>query len=222
MPKRAVLLAIAVALLAAAPATAAPRTQAAAAYADAALRAQVAMNAQRDEHRARVRAVRFRLCVRALDAIPQGNVRRIERAVNVFVVAILRPMADAFVPVGQRLVADLDAVPTRDAALIAGREAWREIVGIFEGIPAIDRPCERLDEWRRSGWAPAKAPPPLADLTEQLEGDDPAGTNRALARAVRRLRRLGVSRGAAERFRGERFFDGLVDGDPFLSSGARR
>ncbi len=219
MPKRVVLLTLAAALLAAAPATAAPRTQAAADFAGAALRAQIGMNAQRDEHRARERAVRLRLCGRALRAIPAGNKPRLKRALNVLFIAITRPMADTFVPVGQRLVADLDAVPTRDAALIAGREAWRDIVALFERIPALDRPCERLDEWRRSGWDPAKAPPPLDDVLELFEGDGSEGIEQALTRAVRRLRRLGVSTGAAERFSGERFFDGLVDGDgPELSA----
>ncbi len=216
MPKGVVLLTVAAALLAAAPAHAAPRTQAAADFADAALRAHVAINAQRAEHRARIRAVRFRLCMRALGAISERNEHRLERAFRVSFVAILRPLADTFLPIGRRLVADLDAVPTRDTALTAGRAAWRKGVATFERIPGLDRPCERLDEWRASGWDPAKAPPALPDVLGLFEDEDEAGTERGLTIAVRRLRQLGVSRGAAARFSGERLFDRL--GDPLFGS----
>ncbi|HEV3000116.1 MAG TPA: hypothetical protein VGW75_05185 [Solirubrobacteraceae bacterium] len=210
----ALLLAVAVAVLGAAPAQAAPRTQAAADFADAALHAKVALKAQAGEYRRRERALRVELCMRAIRALPAGYERRARRAVGVFVVGILRPFIDVLVPVVRQLVADLDAVPTRDRALIGGRAAWRQSLAALERFPAIDRPCERLDEWRASGWDPAKAPP---DMTAAIDAmpDDSRATAAWLEVAARRLRQLGVSPAAARRFTGARFADAL-GGPPAL------
>lgn len=178
------------------------------------LHAKVALKGQAGEYTRRLRAVRLGLCVRALRAVPEGNASRLGLALAVFEVAVTRPLADVFLPIGRQLVADLDAVPTRDRALIAGRVAWRRIVAELERFPAIDRPCERLDEWRASGWDPAKAPPALDDALDAVQGDADA-TADGLQIAARRLRLLGVSPGAALRFTGEGFFEAL--GDPMPS-----
>lgn len=205
------LLAVAAALLPAAPAPAdaAPRTRTAAAYAEAALRAEVAVRARVDEHRQRVRDLRVELCLRAVRAVPARQPRRARRAIAVFVAAVLQPFVDVFVPVGQQLVADLYAVPTRDRALIAGRIAWRRSIAELERFPAVDRPCERLDDWRASGWDPAKAPPDPTAALRALE-EDPDENELGIRIAARRLRRLGVSPAAARRFTGARFLDALT------------
>ena len=210
----AALLALTLAVAAAAPATAGaePRTAAAAAFADAALRAKVALKAQADEYRRRSRELRIRLCFRVLAAVDERYEQRVQRAVQVTVLAVFQPVVETFVPIGRQMVADLDAVRTRDRGLIAGRLAWRQSVELFAGIPRIDRPCQRLAEWRDSGWRPEAAPPRLEDpLDHLLEGAEDIDRNMRIG--VRRLRMLGVSRAAARRFGGYDLLDVLENGD---------
>ena len=191
-------------LLGAAPALGAARTRAAQEFADAALRAHVAMRARSDEITRRTRALLPRLCRSVLDdTLHPGRRRpdRYERAAAYMFFGLMRPLVDAILPVGRRLVADLDAVPTRDAALVDGREAWRELVALFEWYPVVERPCERLAEWRDSGYRRDLVPPDLRAADQYLEDWDDAETFSVRAdRAADRLRRLGVPRGAAERF----------------------
>jgi hypothetical protein len=215
MIRRCILLVLLAVLVAAAPAQAAPRTKAAAEFADAALRAKVAMKAGEPAAQAKLKAMRSGLCVRVTrDTLRTGNRHRFDRALAITLIGGLRPLLEGFIPVGRRMVADLDAVPTRDRALIGGREAWRQAVAAFETIPVIDRPCERLGEWRDSGYAAAQAPPYLLDELERTEDDNGEEAARRIERAVRRLRQLGVSRGAAKRFNGEELIsDAYVDLD---------
>jgi hypothetical protein len=191
-----------VVLLGAAPAHAAARTQAAQDFADAALRAHVAMRAQSDEITRRSRALRPRLCSSVLDATLRARrPDRYERGAAFMFFGLMRPLVDAILPVGRQLVADLDAVPTRDAALVEGREAWRELIALFEWYPVVDRPCRRLAAWRDSGWRRDLAPPNLIEEDQLLEDWDDAETFSVRASdAAARLRQLGVPRGAADRF----------------------
>lgn len=200
MPLRCIVLVLSVLALAAVPAQAAPRTKAAAAFSDAALRAKVALQAGEPAVKAKLDAMRSGLCLRVVkESARSGNRHRFKRALAVTLLGGLRPLVEVFVPVARQLVAELDAVPTRDPALIRGRDAWRRSVAAFEGLPVVERPCERLGEWRASGYSAEKAPPYLVDELEQLEDDGAVD----LALAARRLRQLGVSRRAAERFAGE-------------------
>lgn len=197
-------LALLLVLIVAAPAQGAVRTQSAQAFADAALRAHVAMRAESETIDRRMRALRPRLCISVLrDVVRRGRLveRRSERVFGQMMVGFMRPLVDVIVPVGRHLVADLDAVPTRDPALIAGRDAWRELIALFEAYPVVTRPCHALDAWRDSGFAPALAPPDQTSALARLDALDETETfSRRVGRAQRRLRMLGVTRGAAARF----------------------
>ena len=199
-----VLLLLAVVLATAAPAGAAP-TRTAQRFSDAVLHARVAIKAQRDEFRERWEALNLELCFEALDGAPE---RAADRAGLVVGLGLSTTFNDLLLPHLRQVVAELDAVPTRDRVLRSGRAAWREMVRLLGGIPRVEDPCGQLARWRDAGWAPEAAPPvPDYDI-EALEkrGDR---LERKLKRAARRLRRLGLSRAAARRFTGETLLEGM-------------
>jgi hypothetical protein len=201
------LLVLACALAAAAPASAAPRTKSAAAFADAGLKGRAAVQAQTGEIERQTEALQPKLCLEVVEDVAEAK-RSMTRTIPFMLLGLVQPMMDALVPASRQMVVDLDAVPTKDPALVAGREAWRRVVASFESYPRVDRPCERLREWRDSGWAVEKRPPSLArEIAAMARGS--RSIDRGLARAQRRLRQLGVSRAAAKRFTGEDWAGGL-------------
>lgn len=103
----------------------------------------------------------------------------------------------------------LDRVQTADPALRSGRAAWRATIAAVAGLRAPKDFCGDLERWRRTGFRPSAAPRyGTFDLATLLPLD------RKFTRAKRRLRALGISRGAAERWAGDRLFDDLLDDAP--------
>jgi hypothetical protein len=140
---------------------------------------------------------------------------RIEvQGVAVIWAALLHPYVELSLPAWRQVVADLDAIPTRDRALQAGRAAWRRGVRLFESFaPPLERPCEALARWKEAGFTAQSAPISRRDALrywETLEATDDERDDR-YARAVRRLRQLGVRRRAANAFDGHRAFDIFSD-----------
>ena len=128
--------------------------------------------------------------------------------------ALLYPYVELSLPTLRQVVADLDAVTTRDAALRAGRQAWRRGVRLFESLdPPLERPCEALERWRDTGFSAAGAPISRRDALrfwDTLERTDDERDHR-YGRAVKRLRQLGIARGRVKAFNGHRVFDILSD-----------
>lgn len=206
-PAAAGALALVCVLLAAAPAPAAPRTKAAQAFSDAGLHGLVALKRQGPEIARQIEALQPELCSEVLEDVVEAK-RSLRRALPFMLMGLFTPLYDAIGTASRQVVAELDAVTTRDAALIAGRDAWREGASFFDRIPRIERPCERLREWRDSGWREDLRPPLLEDEMEALEAPSER-VERGLARAERRLRQLGVSRKAARRFTAESWGDAI-------------
>ena len=124
--------------------------------------------------------------------------------------ALLWPYVEATLPVARQVVADMDAVPTRDPALRSGRAAWRRGVRLFASFPPpVERPCEALARWRDAGFSAAAAPIPRADALRfwKLLARTDDERDRRYGKAVRRLRQLGLSPRRARRFDGRRIFD---------------
>jgi hypothetical protein len=201
-------LAMVVALGSAVPADAAP-PRSAQRFADAALRAKVAINALRPEISRSLREADLGRCGDLGDQAPA----RAERTAGALIdLALAQALLGPTQPVLERFVADLEAIPTRDPALRSGRAAWRESVAALGRLPAFDQPCAALERWAKAGWSPAARPPvPVAEI-ERLDSDRlDERFDRGVARAARRLRRLGISAGAAKRFTGETLFEDAVD-----------
>lgn len=128
--------------------------------------------------------------------------------------ALLHPYVELSLPALRQVVADLDAVATRDPALHAGRQAWHRGVRLFTSLaPPPQRPCEALERWRDSGFAAAQAPISRRDALrfwDTLERTDDERDSR-YARAVKRLRELGIPGRRAKAFNGHRVFDIFFD-----------
>ena len=201
------LVALLCALLAAVPASAAPRTKAAQAFSDAALHGAVALKRQAPEIQRQIDALQPKLCGEVVrQAVKQK--RGLRRALSFTMIGLFAPLIDALHVAAAQTAAELDAVPTRDPALVAGRDAWGEVTALMLRYPHPDRPCERLRDWRDSGWSRELRPPLFEE--ELIALDEPSDRiERRLKRAARRLRQLGVSPGAAERFTGEPWGEGL-------------
>ena len=176
-------------------------------FADAALRAKVAVNAQRAEIERRSEVLESKPCSDAIGAAPA---RASSGLIRVYLAALFDVLFTPTLPALRTTVSDLDAIPTEDRALRSGRAAWRASVEAIETVPKLADPCGVLQAWRRAGWTRESAPktPGLSKALDEASNDR---IERKLARAERRLRRLGVSRGAARRFRGETLFSGVED-----------
>ncbi len=179
-------------------------------FADAALRTKVAINAQRPEIQRRAEALGSTFCSNVVERAPRRAAEGIER---VFIAGFFGVLYTPTLPALQQMVADLDAVPTADRALRSGRAAWRATVEVIVSAPRLDDPCGVLDAWRKAGWS-REAAPKAPGLARTLVADNGRVLARKLRRAERRLRRLGVSPGAARRFRGDTLYsdvEGLFD-----------
>ena len=200
-----------VAAVALVPASSAPAATSAQRFADAVERGKSAIRAKKPEFKAVAEAVDFERCERALEAKPPPE-REIDRFATFLVIAVLQPTIQPSMPVLRQIVADLDAIPTRDPVLKSGRAAWREIVASFGLFPILDKPCEQLEAWAASGWKASARPDFDFAAFEKLAGEDSfEGADAKLERAARRMRQLGVSKGDAERFTGETLFDDVED-----------
>lgn len=176
-------------------------------FADAALRMKIAVNAQKAEVSRRLEELDLFRCVRAVENAPE---RVSDRVFTIIGVAFLQPMLDVATPALHQLVRDLDAIPTRDPILRSGRAAWRASIAGLARWPRVDAPCDALERWRDAKWRASAAPKfslrALERLIEESEAD-----SQKLRRAARRLRELGVSRGAAERFTGDTMLEELIE-----------
>jgi hypothetical protein len=208
--RRSLILSIAAAALLVPPATA-PAATTAERFAGAVERGKSAIRAKEAEYRAAFEAVDFDRCERALERKPPPK-READRFGLLFAAVILQPTFGPTKPVLQQIVDDLDAIPTRDPILRSGRAAWRSVVGLVSRFPTVDKPCEQIEAWANAGWRASARPDFDFEGFEKLleEGDDKA-LERKLDRAARRLRQLGVSKGAAERFAGETLLEDIPD-----------
>ena len=144
-------------------------------------------------------------CVRAAAAAPES--RRVD-VVLVTALIVVGPLYDPIRGPLDTYLAELERVPTADAALRSGRAGWRSEIDLVRRLPSLPDPCAAVQAWQRVGFAPAAAPLNAGALLNS--GLDAAEGK--LARAGRRMRRLGVSAGAARRFTGDTLFAGVADG----------
>lgn len=155
-------------------------------------------------------------CDRALrgDFSDEVNARIEFQGTAVIFSALLYPYVELSLPGLRQIVADLDAIPTRDRALRRGRDAWRRGVGLFESLaPPVERPCEALERWRDAGFSAERAPisrPDAERFFDTLERTDDE-RDRRYGRAVKRLRELGIPRRRAKAFNGHRHFELFSD-----------
>lgn len=194
-----------------APAATAPAATTAQRFADAVERGKSALRAKEPEFRAATKALNFEKCERVLERKPPPE-REIDRFDAFLVAAMFGPMFEPAKPVLHQIVADLDAIPTRDPILKSGRAGWRGVVRYLALFPALEAPCDQLEKWANSGWRASARPDfDFAAFERVVEDEDKraAEASRKLERAARRLRQLGVSKGDAKRFTGETLFDGL-------------
>lgn len=195
----------------AAPASATPSS--AQRFADAVRRGKVTMKQARPEIVRATSAKRGEACIAALgeDEVPE---RARARAQAVVVLALFEPVFAPLKPALAQIVADLDAIGTKDPALLAGRDGWHEIADYIGSLPHLDDPCGALRAWAHSGFAPDKAPPLSLDQARKVLGEDTSDeVDRKLARAAKRMRKLGVSRGDVKRFTGDTLFIGVIPDD---------
>lgn len=162
----------------------------------------------------------FDACAKWADA-SEGDPERseaIERKAALLVqAAVMGPALDPTRPAFDLLIADLDAIPTRDPVLRAGREAWREEVAAIRALPTVQRPCERLRAWHATGYAAASTPAVPFDAYDAFFTPN-AQVRRNLRRleaAAHRLQQLGIRRGAARRFTGDDLYEPVWEGDEF-------
>ena len=195
-----------------APAGAAPAATTAQRFADAVERGKSAIRAKEPEFRAAFEAADFARCERALEHASTPPEREIGNFVMFLVVAAIDPLIRPAKPVLGQIVADLDAIPTRDPVLRSGRAAWRDLVKSLDAFPVVERPCEQFERWARADWRQSARPDiDFSALEGELDEAASARNARKVRSAVRRLRRLGVSEADAERFSGDTLFDDLPD-----------
>lgn len=181
-------------------------------FADAALRAKIALRAVAPQHDAAQRAV-FRTCESGIepDEDPPPHARR--RAEVLAYQAQYAPWSALLRPVFDRFLADLRSIPTQDPALRSGREGWRLFVELFFGDPVLPNACEQLAAWAATGYARDTAPVfRVGDfMRPEAENDRLEESAHAkLRRAGIRMVRLGVSEGDALRFMGHEIFAALA------------
>lgn len=115
-------------------------------------------------------------------------------------------------PVLAQLTRDLDAIRTDDQVLRRARSIWRARYDGFLRLPRVPDACERLVAWQATGWAPAAEPAhPPNPFKVILEEDDGGAADREVARAVTRLRALGMGPRRAQRADGEDMMQPLLD-----------
>jgi hypothetical protein len=193
------------------PAAEAPAATTAERFAAAVERGKSAIRAKEPEFRAAFEAVDFDACESGTSERRPPK-REAERLGLFLGAVIVQPVFGPSKPVLRQIVDDLDAIPTNDPVLRSGRAAWRRIVELIHQTPVLEKPCEQLEAWARSGWkASARPKMDFEAFGELLEDLDSDALERKIERAARRLRRLGVSKGAAERFTGETLYDDLPD-----------
>ena len=114
----------------------------------------------------------------------------------------------AFDPVRTALdtfLAEIEQIPTHDPALRSGRAGWRSEIQFIRQLQSVSDPCAKLQAWQREHFAPSASPVNIDAVTDP--GLDAAEGKITLA--ARRMRRLGVSAGAAARFTGDGMFRGV-------------
>ena len=192
---------------ASAPAATAAPPRSAEAFVEAFTRAEAAVTASVPVQRRRTDEV-LRTC--AIWLKPEPPEELWEDAMALFTQAVFQEtlFVPLTAPVGQ-LVADLDAIPTRDPVLRSARAVWRTTYDTLLRAPRMPDACADAAAWRAAGWARSARPalPPESDpLSESSLAQDRA-RDRRLAVAARRLRALGVARERAELVEGERLLD---------------
>jgi hypothetical protein len=212
-------LAAAAALIPSAPA---PGASSAQRFADAVERGKAAIRAKELEFRAAFEAVDAERCARVVKKKPPPE-REVEHFFLFLTAGFAHPLYATSKPVLDQIVADLSAIPTRDPILRSGRAAWREVVAYLGRLPQVDKPCEQIEAWANSGWKASARPAFDFKARDRLiEETDAELLERKFKRAVQRMRELGVSKGDAERFKGETLFDDVPDGplESILDPGA--
>ena len=92
------------------------------------------------------------------------------------------------------------------SALRSGRAGWRSEIQFIRQLQSSPDPCGSLQAWQRKQFAPSASPVNLDAI------NDP-GLNAAedkITLAARRMQQLGVSAGTAQRFTGDRIFQGVA------------
>jgi hypothetical protein len=191
MRRSALVTALLAVLLAAAPAQAAtPDRSAARGIAKATKRVQAAVAARRPEMQPAVERWIAEPCKSALEGVPDGDpaIAALELSFGYFFETALFPAkADL-----ERFGRALGRVKVRDKVLRTGRAAYRrDVRAALQLNPPPEDICARLDAWRQAGY-PAEQAPKLADPgLDALYADGEAESDR-IARAGKRLRKLGV------------------------------
>jgi len=192
-----------------APPQAAPSERAAAQqFAFAAYRLRVAVLAQKS-------AIEDKVLGITLGALSDPRCDRVENAapglvgIEVLLVELVLDITPAFDPVRTSLdtfLAQIEAIPTNDRALRSGRAGWRSEIQFIRQLQSSPDPCGSLQAWQRKQFAPSASPVNLDAI------NDP-GLNAAedkITLAARRMQQLGVSAGTAQRFTGDRIFQGVA------------
>jgi hypothetical protein len=136
------------------------------------------------------------------EAAPSG------RGFEVLLVDILLAFAPAYDPVRpalDRFLSELERIPTNDPALSGGRAGWRSEIDLIRRLPSTPDPCATLQAWQRAGFARSAAPIPV----DALVSPGVLAAEGKVAVAARRMRQLGVSASAANRFKGKPMFQGV-------------
>jgi hypothetical protein len=179
----------------------------------AAYRLRVAIKAQERDIEQRLQtgvdALSAPACERpliALIGLPASSQDRVALGAGAVAIA---PAVAAMRPAFERFQAELERVPTADAALRSGRAAWRSAIAGLALFPAQVDVCGTLERWRRAGFAASAAPFGLDELPGAFsEGED---AEPKLMRAARRMQQLGIAPGTARRFTGDTLLDGIFD-----------
>jgi hypothetical protein len=189
------------------PATVSDERAAAREFAVAAERLRVELVAAEPSMEARgqaaLRALDDPRCDRA-EAAAEGS-RRIDVMSARAILGTGRAYDPARAPL-ERFLAEIDRIRTADRVLRGGRAGWRSAVLYLRTIPSVADPCGALDGWRRARFAASAAP---VDL-EAVRRRGRSASEDKVARAARRMRRLGVSTTAATRYTAAGMFRGIL------------
>jgi hypothetical protein len=112
---------------------------------------------------------------------------------------VLRQEAKRVEPVLRQFRSELAGPFTRDRALISGRAAWRRFAKAYMGLPRPTDLCGELAAWRRDGYDPAVPRAARVDYRRIRAASGP-GFQRKVAAAADRMRALGVSEQDAQVF----------------------
>ena len=106
-------------------------------------------------------------------------------------------------PVYDQVVADLNAIPTRDPKLKSARAVWRMWQARLAKLSPFQPYCAQLEAWRQAGWPPEQQPRASRDFNMAMQGLLQGHGYPKLLAAEARLRQLGVSKRAAARVLGD-------------------